>query len=42
MKGSPHFTVVGHTTDMAGGYQLLDKQGGQHELKAQGWDALRA
>jgi hypothetical protein len=22
------------------GYRLVDPQGGQHELKAQGWDAL--
>jgi thiamine-monophosphate kinase len=40
VKGSPHFTVVGHMTDAASGYQLVDRQGGQHELKAQGWDAL--
>lgn len=40
VKGSPHFTVVGHLMDQASGYQLVDRQGGQHELKAQGWDAL--
>ncbi|MBL0046293.1 MAG: thiamine-phosphate kinase [Flavobacteriales bacterium] len=40
VKGSPHFTVIGHMTDKASGYQLVDKQGGQHELKAQGWDAF--
>ncbi len=40
VKGSPHFTVIGHMTDPASGYQLVDRQGGQHELKAQGWDAL--
>ena len=40
VKGSPHFTVIGHTTDQASGYQLVDRNGGQHELKAQGWDAL--
>ena len=40
VKGSPHFTVIGHMTDQASGYQLVDRQGGQHELKAQGWDAL--
>ncbi len=40
VKGSPHFTVIGHMTDAASGYQLVDRQGGQHELKAQGWDAL--
>jgi thiamine-monophosphate kinase len=41
VKASPHFTVVGHMTDPATGCQLMDKQGGLHELKAQGWDALR-
>lgn len=42
VKGSPHFTVVGHMTDQANGHQLVDKQGGTHALKAQGWDALQA
>jgi thiamine-monophosphate kinase len=40
VKGSPHFTVVGHMIDKASGYQLIDRQGGQHELQAQGWDAF--
>ncbi len=40
VKGSPHFSVVGHLTDRASGYQLIDRQGSQHELKAQGWDAF--
>lgn len=40
VKGSPHLTVVGHMTDKAGGYHLIDRQGMQHELKAQGWDAF--
>ncbi len=40
VKGSPHFTVIGHMTDKASGHHLVDKQGGLHELKAQGWDAL--
>jgi thiamine-monophosphate kinase len=40
VKGSPHFTVIGHMVDKASGYQLVDKHGGQHELKAQGWDAF--
>ncbi len=41
VKGSPHFTVVGHITDKASGCQLIDRHGGQHELKAQGWDGLK-
>lgn len=40
IKGSPHFTVIGHMTDKANGCQLVDRNGGQHELKAQGWDGL--
>lgn len=40
VKGSPHFTVIGHMTDKASGYQLVDRHGGQHELRAQGWDAF--
>ncbi len=41
IKGSPHFTVIGHLTDKASGCQLIDRQGGQHALKAQGWDGLK-
>jgi hypothetical protein len=26
--------------DAASGYRLVDKQGGEHELTAQGWDAF--
>jgi thiamine-monophosphate kinase len=40
IKGNPHLTVVGHMTDKEGGYILVDKQGGEHELRAQGWDAF--
>ncbi|MBK8228696.1 MAG: thiamine-phosphate kinase [Flavobacteriales bacterium] len=40
VKGNPSLTVVGHMTDEASGHQLVDKQGGQHELRAQGWDAF--
>ena len=40
VKGNPSLTVVGHMTDKASGHQLVDKQGGQHELRAQGWDAF--
>ncbi|HMN06782.1 MAG TPA: thiamine-phosphate kinase [Flavobacteriales bacterium] len=40
VKGSPHFTIIGHMTAASDGYHLVDKQGGLHELKAQGWDAL--
>ena len=40
VKGSPHFTIVGHITDKAAGAQLVTSGGSQHKLTAQGWDAL--
>jgi thiamine-monophosphate kinase len=40
IKGNPHFTVIGHMTDKNSGYVLVDKSGGLHDLKAQGWDAF--
>lgn len=40
IKGNPSLSIIGHMTDAASGYHLVDKQGGLHELKAQGWDAL--
>lgn len=40
VKGNPSLSVVGHMTDAASGYHLVDKQGGLHELRAQGWDAF--
>lgn len=41
IKGSPHFTIIGHMTAMSEGQHLVDKDGGLHELRAQGWDALK-
>jgi len=40
IKDHPHFSVIGHMSDLAAGYLLIDRQGGQHDLSAQGWDAL--
>lgn len=40
IKGNPSLSIIGHMTDEAAGYQLVDKQGGLHPLTAQGWDAL--
>jgi thiamine-monophosphate kinase len=40
IKGNPSLTVVGHMVDASSGYRLVDRQGGEHELKAQGWDAF--
>ena len=40
IKGNPDLTVVGHMTDAGSGHLLVDKQGGEHELTAQGWNAF--
>ena len=40
VKGNPSLSVIGHMTDKASGYHLVDKHGGAHELRAQGWDAF--
>ena len=40
IKGNPSLSIIGHMTDAASGYHLVDKQGGLHELRAQGWDAF--
>lgn len=40
IKGNPNFTVIGHMTDKSAGIQLIAKNGTQHELSAQGWDAF--
>ncbi len=40
VKGNPSLSVIGHMTDKASGYHLVDKHGGTHELRAQGWDAF--
>lgn len=41
VKGNPHLSVIGYMCDVADGYALVDRQGGEHALKAQGWDAFR-
>ena len=40
IKGNPSLSIIGHMIDKASGYYLVDKQGGLHELRAQGWDAF--
>lgn len=40
IKGNPNFTVIGHMTDRNSGYRLVDRNGGEHPLRAQGWDAF--
>jgi len=41
IKERAEFSIVGHITDKSGGYNFIDRQNGQHELKAQGWDAFK-
>lgn len=40
IKGNPNLTVIGHITDKNSGVNLVDKEGGQHPVSAQGWDAF--
>jgi thiamine-monophosphate kinase len=40
IKGSMLVTVIGHFTDSAEGKLLIDKSGGVHDLKAQGWKSF--
>lgn len=40
IKGNPHLSILGHMAEKSMGYRLVDRQGGEHELVAQGWDAF--
>lgn len=40
VKGNPDLTVIGYMSDANSGYRLVDRKGGEHELRAQGWDAF--
>lgn len=40
IKGSPHFTIIGHMTDANSGVNLVDKQGAIIPLEAQGWKSF--
>jgi thiamine-monophosphate kinase len=40
IKGNMLLTVIGYITESTDGAFLIDKSGGQHELKAQGWKAF--
>lgn len=37
LKGNPHFTPIGYITEPLSASFLMDKAGGLHEIKAQGW-----
>ena len=40
IKGNPHFSIIGHMTDVNSGINLVDKQGALIPLQAQGWKAF--
>lgn len=40
VKGSMLLSIIGHMTDVAEGKMLIDKSGGAHDLKAQGWKSF--
>jgi thiamine-monophosphate kinase len=40
LQGALMVTVIGHMTDAAAGVVMIDKSGGQHDLKAQGWKSF--
>lgn len=42
IKDDPNFSIVGYMKAKDEGYHLVDKNGGQHNLKAQGWDSFQA
>lgn len=41
VKGSPHFTVIGHMKDKAAGAHMVTRGGQQVALTAQGWNAFQ-
>jgi thiamine-monophosphate kinase len=40
IKGSPHFTIIGHMTEESTGCRLITKMNEALELKAQGWQSF--
>lgn len=40
IKGNPNLTIIGHMLPKESGIHLIAKNGTQHELSAQGWDAF--
>ena len=40
IKNDPDITVIGHMLSKGEGHFLITRDGGAHELKAQGWDAF--
>ncbi|RCS25964.1 thiamine-phosphate kinase [Polaribacter sp. WD7] len=42
IKGNPNFSIIGHVTAENQGLQLITRANQEIELKAQGWNALKA
>jgi thiamine-monophosphate kinase len=40
LQGVLMVTIIGHMTEAAAGVVMIDKSGGQHDLKAQGWKSF--
>jgi thiamine-monophosphate kinase len=40
IKGSPHFTIIGHMTEETTGCRLITKSNEMVALRAQGWQAF--
>ena len=40
IKGNPHLTVIGHTTDKSAGMNLVTRENSQIPIKARGWNHL--
>ncbi len=40
LKNNPDITIIGHITEAEGGMNIITRDGRQHELTAQGWNAL--
>jgi thiamine-monophosphate kinase len=41
VKGNMLVSIIGHMTDSDEGIRMIDKSGGVHELKAQGWNSFQ-
>lgn len=42
IKDDPNFSIIGYMKAADEGYHMIDKNGGQHNLHAQGWDAVNS
>lgn len=40
IKGNPHLTVIGHTTDKSAGMNLVTRENSQIPIKARGWNHM--